>query len=99
VITKEFARIHRQNLIDFGILPLTFENPADCDQAFSGDILKFSGLTKELQKSHKVDFRNLAKGRQITAVHDLSARQLDVLLAGGLINWVKSRVTEHAVYH
>jgi aconitate hydratase len=97
VIAKDFARIHWQNLIDVGILPLTFENPADYDQVFSGDILKFSGFTNELQKSHKVDFRNLTKGRRITAVHDLSARQLDVLLAGGLINWVKSRVTEHAV--
>ena len=99
VIAKDFARIHWQNLIDFGVLPLTFENPAGYDQVESGDILKFSGLASQLRKTHKIDFQNLTKGRGITAVHDLSARQLDVLLAGGLINWVKSRTIEQAVSH
>ncbi len=99
VIARDFARIHWQNLIDFGVLPLTFENPAGYDQVESGDILKFSGLASQLRKTHKIDFQNLTKGRGITAVHDLSARQLDVLLAGGLINWVKSRTIEEAVSH
>jgi aconitate hydratase len=99
VIAIDFARIHWQNLIDFGILPLTFENPAGYDQVSSGDILKVSGLTSQLRKTHKVDFKNLTKGRGITAIHDLSARQVDVLLAGGLINRVKSRITKQAVSH
>jgi aconitate hydratase len=65
----------------------------------SGDVLKFSDLASQLRKSNKVDFQNLTKGSRIAAVHDLSARQIDVLLAGGLINRVKSRITEQAVSH
>jgi aconitate hydratase len=99
VIAKDFARIHWQNLIDFGILPVTFEDPAGYDQVNSGDVLKFSDLASQLRKSNKVDFQNLTKGSRIAAVHDLSARQIDVLLAGGLINRVKSRITEQAVSH
>lgn len=99
VIAKDFARIHWQNLIDFGILPLTFADPASYDQVDSGDMLKFSGLASQLRKTHKLDFQNLSKNRPIGAVHDLSSRQLDVLLAGGLINRVKSRIVEKAAGH
>jgi aconitate hydratase len=91
VIARDFARIHWQNLIDFGILPLTFADSAGYDQMDRGDILKFSLLAGHLRKSHTVDVQNLTKRRSIAAVHDLSDRQLEVLLAGGLINWVKSR--------
>lgn len=99
VIAKDFARIHWQNLIDFGVLPLTFEVAADYDRIDSGDVLKFSNLADQLRRSGRLTFQDLTKKKIITGLHELSVRQIDVLLAGGLINWVKSRVTEHAVHH
>ena len=98
VIAKSFARIHWQNLIDFGILPLTFDNVADYDCVDSGDVLKLSCLTDQLRGSNKIVFQDVTKKRNITAVHGLSARQVKILLVGGLINWVKSRVAEHSVH-
>jgi aconitate hydratase len=86
VVAKYFARIHWQNLIDFGILPLRFEDAADYDRVDSGDVLKLSSLPDQLRAGNKIVFQDVTKMRNMTAVHDLSVRQVDVLLAGGLIN-------------
>ena len=99
VVAKDFARIHWQNLIDFGILPLRFEDVADYDRLDSGDVLKFSGLRDQFRAGNKIVFQDVTKMRNITAVHNLSVRQVAVLFAGGLINWVKSQVAERAVNH
>jgi aconitate hydratase len=99
VIVKDFARIHWQNLIDFGILPLRFEDAADYDRVDSGDVLKFSNLHNQLRAGNKIVFQDVTRMRNLTAVHDLSVRQVNILLAGGLINWVKSHVAERAAHH
>jgi aconitate hydratase len=99
VIAKDFARIHWQNLIDFGILPLRFEDAADYDRVDSGDLLKLSSLSDQLRAGNKIVFQDATKMRNMTAIHDLSVRQVDILLAGGLINWVKSQVAGRAVHH
>jgi aconitate hydratase len=99
VVARDFARIHWQNLIDFGILPLRFEDAADYDLVDSGDVLKFPSLLDQLRGGNKIVFQDVTKTRNITAVHDLSVRQVDVLLAGGLINRVKLQIAERAVHH
>ena len=91
VMTKSFARIHRQNLINFGILPLVFENPADYDDIAQNDILELANIQQTIQKTQAVKVNNKTKDKTYTLRHSLSPRELEVLLAGGLINWVKQK--------
>lgn len=91
VITKSFARIHRQNLINFGILPLTFENPADYDRIEQNDILELANVDQAIQKTHLITVKNKTKNESYTLQHSLSSRELEVLLAGGLINWIRQK--------
>lgn len=87
VITKSFARIHKANLINFGILPLTFKNPADYDQLAQGATLEISNVVENL-KQHKPLTARLGE-RSIELSYDLSARDIAILLAGGSLNYVK----------
>jgi aconitate hydratase len=84
VLAKSFARIHRQNLINYGILPLTFVDEADYDRMHKDDVLRVDGLRRALRSGEDVTFdcRGTVRTR-----HDLTALQIDVILAGGLINW------------
>lgn len=88
VIVKDFARIHWQNLVNFGVLPLTFKNPDDYRQLDRGDVIVLSNLRETIQKSHELTVRVRGTDKEIPVRHDLSERQVDVLLKGGLINWV-----------
>ncbi len=90
VLAKSFARIHWQNLVNFGILPLTFQNGKDYDAIGLDDVLSLEGLHKLTHGQTKITVRNQTQNRELTAVHSLSPRQIEVLEAGGLINWVKS---------
>jgi aconitate hydratase len=87
VLAKSFARIHRQNLINYGVLPLAFSQPSDYDQLQQGDVLKANALRQSLRKDGGIVFQ--CRG-QISARHDLTPRELDLVLAGGLINWRKA---------
>lgn len=87
VLAKSFARIHRQNLINYGVLPLAFSEPSDYERLQQGDVLKTSALRQSLRKDGSVVFQ--CRG-QIVARHDLTPRELKVVLAGGLINWRKT---------
>jgi aconitate hydratase len=98
VIAKDFARIHWQNLINFGILPITFEDPADYETIDTDHMLEFSKLRDQLREGHRITFTNVTKKRTMKAVHDLSKRQVDILLVGGLTNWVKSGLREGAIH-
>lgn len=89
VLAKSFARIHWQNLVDFGVLPLRFSNPADYDRLETGQVISVSGLRSQLYAAKELTLS--LKGGQLSATHDLSERQLQVLLAGGLINERKSK--------
>lgn len=88
VIVKDFARIHWQNLVNFGVLPLTFKNPDDYRQLDRGDVIVLSNLRETIQKRHELTVRVRGTDKEIPVRHDLSPRQVDVLLKGGLINWV-----------
>ncbi len=84
VIAKSFARIHRQNLINFGILPLEFICEKDYELINLDDELRVSGLSASLE-SGIVEITNQTSGQTIKLRHGLSPRQITVLKAGGLL--------------
>ncbi|MBI2367949.1 MAG: aconitate hydratase [Deltaproteobacteria bacterium] len=92
VIAKSFARIHWQNLVNFGVLPVTLEDESEYDRIEQGDMLKVVDLHRQIRAGGPIRVENRTKNRTFTVKADLSGRQIDVLLAGGLINWVKERV-------
>jgi aconitate hydratase len=97
VVAKNFARIHWQNLVNFGILPLEFADPADYDRVEQGDVLVFDGIREALQDPGRaVVAENTTKGDRYELTHHLSPRQVDVMLAGGLIPGFKSRLESRA---
>lgn len=84
VIAKSFARIHRQNLINYGILPLVFANPGDYDRLEKDDVLLARSLRRTLETGEEV---TLECNGAVTTRHGLTPRQSEVILAGGIINW------------
>ena len=84
IIARSFARIHESNLKKQGLLALTFQDPADYDRLEPGVTLSISGLRRQMQSGHEVLIG--LSGGYLRATHDLSDRQLALLLAGGLIN-------------
>lgn len=91
VIAKSFARIHWQNLVNFGVLPLQFENPDDYEFINVGDQLDLADLS-QLRFDVEITVENTTTGRTFAVRHRLSTRQRDVVFAGGLINSTKSSV-------
>jgi aconitate hydratase len=91
VIAKSFARIHWQNLVNFGVLPLTFDAGADRETVGSGDVVRLSGL-RSLDGEASPTVENLTRGTRFRVRHQLSRRQLQVLRAGGLIRWAREQV-------
>jgi aconitate hydratase len=91
VIAKGFARIHSQNLINFGMLPLVLLDPAEYDQIQQGDVLRLAGLHKQILDSNEFKMENVTRKRTFGVLHELSTRQVGILLAGGLINWIRDR--------
>lgn len=92
VLARSFARIHGQNLVNFGVLPLTFVDPADYDRLRQGDMIAFEGVHAALHAGHELRASVAGDGREIRLRHDLSPRQLDLLLNGGVINWLRQRL-------
>ena len=88
VIAKSFARIHAANLINAGILPLTFKDPADYDALEQGHQLRLSNL-KGGMLSGQVELTDVSNGNKILLVCDLTQRQRDIVTAGGLLNYTK----------
>jgi len=89
VLAKSFARIHKANLVNFRILPLTFEDPADYDTIDQGDQLELTGLTTALAPDQPLAVRNVTKDLTYQVTHGLTDRQLDVIRKGGLLNAIK----------
>ena len=90
VIAKGFARIHRKNLINYGILPLVFDDPSAYDRLESMDLIVISDLRKQIAEKEKVEVRIPKKDLTFTASHNLTPHMREVLLSGGLTNWVQS---------
>src|SRR5439155_25159732 len=91
VIAKSYARIHWQNLANFGVLAVEFADPADYDRIETGDELSADGLTDALGAGNELTVHNQAKNTDITVRHRLSPRQVAMVLAGGQIALVRSR--------
>ncbi len=89
VIVKSFARIHMANLINAGIIPMTFQNEADYDKVDQMDELKMVNLTDAMKNADEVTVTNVTKGFDFKVKLDLSQRQRDMLIAGGLLNYTR----------
>jgi len=91
VIAKSYARIHSQNLINFGILPLTFSDRNDYTKIDLGDVLVIKDVRDLIQKNQEITVVNKTKGEEYRVCHALSQRQIDVLLEGGIINFFRKK--------
>ena len=89
VIVKSFARIHVANLINAGILPLTFANEADYDRIDLGDTLVLESIRDSIQNGTPVVLENKTKNESYPLCSEFSDRQRAMLLAGGLLNYTK----------
>lgn len=91
VLAKSFARIHWANLVNFGILPLTFVDEADYSSIEQGDRLEIPDVGAALKNDKPLVVKNLNKGATINVKHGLTERQREILLAGGLLNSVREQ--------
>jgi aconitate hydratase len=95
VLAKSFARIHWQNLANFGILACEFAHPADYDRIERDDVLRLSGLREALADA-SLEIENTTRGERYPLRHRLSMRQADMVLAGGLIPVFRNRLRAEA---
>jgi len=91
VIAKSFARIHWQNLINFGILPLTFSDPADWERINVNDTLVISDVRPAIEQGQGVTLFNQTQNHSIEVSFRLTDRQIEMILAGALINVVRKK--------
>jgi aconitate hydratase len=91
VLVKSFARIHQANLVNFGILPLIFADPADYGRFRQGDRLELPDVRSALAEGRPIRVVNATQGFAIEAQTRLSARDVRILLAGGTLNDVKTQ--------
>ena len=89
VLTKSFARIHMANLVNAGILPMTFADETDYDRIEQGDELKIEHVAEQLKAGDTIELENVTKGFRFKAVVSVSERQKEMLYAGGLLNYTK----------
>lgn len=95
VLAKSFARIHWANLVNFGILPLTFENEADYDRFNQGDKLELPSVRSELKSGKPITVRNTTKNFEVKMTNPFTERQVELLLAGGLLNHIKQQASRN----
>jgi aconitate hydratase len=91
VLAKTFARMHRDNLVNFGLPPLVFKSPEDYDGVSQGDRIRVRGLLSGLRTGTAVTAENITKGRKFQLTYDLSTRQREILLEGGGIRYLQKR--------
>jgi aconitate hydratase len=91
VIAKSFERIHSANLINFGIIPLTFKTDIDYDEIDSGDEIQIPNIREVISKNESLIVKNLSKGKDFEVNYELSERQRSILLAGGMLSYIKNK--------
>ncbi len=89
VVAKSFARIHVANLINFGIVPMTLKNPEDYALFDAGDAIEINGFADAVAGKDCAILVNRTKNKQAQLTLSLSARQREILLAGGRLNYTK----------
>ena len=90
VITKSFARIHMANLINAGIIPMTFADEADYDRIDANDELTIPNVAEQIKNSDVIKVTNVTKGFDFECSVSFSDRQKEMLYAGGLLNYTKN---------
>jgi len=88
VFARSFARIHAANLVNFGILPLVLGEVAD-DALAEGDEWRIPRVREQLASGGPLRVENLTQGKSFEVRHSLTPRQVQVLLAGGLLNYLR----------
>jgi len=91
VIAKSYSRIHWQNLCSFGVLPLRFVDAKNYDSIEQGDELALHGLLEALQSGDKIVAKNARTGEDYALTHDLSDRQVRMIIVGGLLNMMRQK--------
>jgi len=91
VIAKSFERIHSANLINFGIIPLTFKSESDYDEIDSGDEIEIPNIRELISKNEPLIVENLTKKKDFEVDYELSERQRNILFAGGMLSYIKSK--------
>lgn len=91
VIAKSFARIHMANLINSGIIPMTFENEGDYDEIDMGDEIVIENIIEQIKSGNRLIVKNKTKNKDIPVNVSLSERQVEIILTGGLINYTKKQ--------
>ncbi len=91
VIAKSLERIHTGNLVNFGILPLSFADETDYDKIDQGDHVAVPDVRKKLENDENLTLHNVTRNIRIPVVHMLSERSRDIILAGGLLNYIKNK--------
>lgn len=94
VIAKSFARIHRANLINFGILPLIFENPDHYEQLSQGHIIKITNLIDAVKGNQRYMVFNLSNNTSFEVYSNLNEKERELVLSGGLLPYVRKKVIE-----
>jgi aconitate hydratase len=95
ILTKSFARIHHDNLVNFGVVPLTFADEADYDAIERGDVLEIRDIGRQVRDGcSTLEMLNLSKGTTIITHLNLLPRLRQILLAGGLLNFVGQAAKE-----
>lgn len=89
VLAKSYARIGWQNLINYGILPLEFTRPEDYDEISQGDLLIMNNVHEAIAHNEDIKVINKSRKKEIVVTYRLSARQREIVLAGGIINYTK----------
>ncbi len=95
VIVKSFARIHIANLINAGILPLTFANESDYDKVSMWDVICLPDISKRLKDGKEILLLNETTGDTIPLYANFTKRQADMLLAGGLLNYTREQAAQN----
>jgi aconitate hydratase len=93
VIAKSFERIHAANLINFGILPLTFANEPDYAVLGAGSDIEIAGILTALRTGSDLSLIDRTSKKRIQLKYSLSARQREILLAGGMLNFTRMKAT------
>jgi aconitate hydratase len=91
VISKSFERIHSANLINFGIIPLAFKTETDYDQIASGDIIQIPDIRKAVANNEPLTIKNLTKKTEFEVNYELTERQRNIILAGGMLSYIKNK--------
>ncbi len=97
VIAKSFERIHSANLINFGIIPLTFKSETDYDIIDSGDEIQILNVGETITKNQKLTAENITKKKDFEVNYELTERQRNILLSGGMLSLIKNKLSKKII--